>query len=180
MTQDIDGYTQKIDDLATLGLLGVNNSLAYRIHELERHFHHDEIWFGATATEDSLSPYTLVSGNNDFGAAVQLLQPSDTPFVVGMVRFDFHKIEVVDVDTASPYYIRIIWGSGTVGDAETARQYTTFPVTPTGIGANVSGAPVPFGCRRAVSGTDNVWAKCKNVTNLAEVDILCGIHEYQG
>lgn len=48
------------------------------------------------------------------------------------------------------------------------------------IDTNDTCAPVPFGCRRAVSGTDNVWAKCKNVTNLAEVDILCGIHEYQG
>jgi hypothetical protein len=30
---------EKIDNKATLGSLGTSNSLAYRVHEIERHLH---------------------------------------------------------------------------------------------------------------------------------------------
>lgn len=42
----VDGYTKKIDNLASNGLLGVSDSVAYRIHELEQHSHVAERWFG--------------------------------------------------------------------------------------------------------------------------------------
>ena len=55
---------QKIDNQATLGLLGTNNSLAYRVHEIEKHFHSPERWLGIlgaqTATDwadDTLTPF---------------------------------------------------------------------------------------------------------------------------
>ena len=175
----IVSYTKKIDDLATDGLLGTVNSLSYRVHEIEKHLHNREIWVGNGATEDSLTPYTLVSGNNDFGSEVLLLDVGDTPFQAGYVSYDPHMIEVVSVDTASTYLIRLIWGTGTVGAAETAKQYTTDPITPTGIGSNVSGAPIAIMSPRVAAGT-KLWAKCKNATNLAEVEILLGIHEYEG
>jgi len=40
----IDAETDKIDSAATLGLEGTSNSLAYRVMELERHFHNVERW----------------------------------------------------------------------------------------------------------------------------------------
>jgi hypothetical protein len=177
--QLIKGYTEKIDNAQTDGLEGVTNSLAYRVEELEKHIHNREKWFGNGAVEDSLTPYTLISGNNDFGQEVLLLDTGDTPVDNGYDFFDLHKVEIINVDTASSYLIRIIWGNGTVGEAETAKQYTTLSVTPSGVGSNVAGAPVPILCPRIPVGS-KVWAKCKNATNLAEIEILHGLHEYIG
>ena len=39
--------TDKIDKQATDGLAGTPNSLAYRVHEIEKHFHGEGSWFGA-------------------------------------------------------------------------------------------------------------------------------------
>jgi len=148
------------------------------IEVIDRHFHNREIWFGNGAVEDSLVPYTLVSGNNDFGSEVLILNSTDTPVDAGMIKFDPHKIEVVEVDTDSEYYLRIIWGSGTVGEAETAKQYSTFPVTPSGVGSNISGDPIDTKVKRINCGIDKVWMKCKNVSNLAEIYVQLGLHEY--
>ena len=46
-----DAETAKIDSLATNGLNGVNNSLAYRVHEIENHFHSVERWVGISADQ---------------------------------------------------------------------------------------------------------------------------------
>jgi len=39
----------KIDSAASKGLDGIVDSIAYRIHETERHMHSYERWFGAAA-----------------------------------------------------------------------------------------------------------------------------------
>ena len=40
----IDAETDKIDQAVTDGLAGTSNSLAYRVHEIEKHFHGREFW----------------------------------------------------------------------------------------------------------------------------------------
>jgi len=157
---------------------GLGQRILNQVEILERHHHGNEIWFGGGATEDSLTPYTLISGNNLFGTAVELLAPGDTPFVAGNTRFDPHRVLPMRIDDASLYLIRLIWDEVSAVAGEAARQYTTFPVFPTGIGANIDGTVADVICKRPSSGTDYLWAKCKNVTNLAEIDIIIGIHEY--
>lgn len=161
---------------------GIGGGLDQRIlrvaESTEQHHHNNEIWFGSGATEDSLTPYTLVSSDGAFGDPVELLAPGDTPFVAGNTRFDAHRVLPVAIDTGTLYLIRLIWDAVSVVAGESARQYTTVPVFPTGIGANIDGSVVDLLARRAYSGVDYLWAKCKNASNLAEVDIIVGIHEY--
>ena len=161
---------------------GIGGGLGQRILSLaeilENHHHNNEIWFGSGAVEDSLTPYTLVSSDGAFGVEVELLAPGDTPFVAGNTRFDTHRILPMRIDTGTLYLIRIIWDAVSAVAGEAARQYTTFPVFPTGIGANIDGTITDVLSKRPFSGVDYLWAKCKNVTNLAEVDIIPGIHEY--
>ena len=160
-------------------MIGNGSKMAQEVSEIEHHLHNNEIWFGSGATEDSLTPYTLISGNNLFGAAVQLLSPGDTPFVAGNTRFDPHRMLPIAIDTASLYLVRLIWDEVSAAAGEAARQYTTFPIFPTGIGANINGSIVNVISKRPHSGADYLWGKCKNVTNLAELDIIVGIHEYE-
>ena len=56
----------------------------------ESHFHNVEKWIGNGAVEDSLTGYTLTSGNNAFGTEVLLLDTGDTPIVAGKLYFDAH------------------------------------------------------------------------------------------
>ncbi len=162
--------------------MGIGGTLDKQILDeieiVEHHHHNIEIWFGDGAVEDSLTPYTLVSSDGAFGPAVELLAPGDTPFVAGNTKFDTHRILPERIDTATLYLIRFIWDPVSVIAGEAARRCSTVPVFPTGIGANVDGTVSEILSRRINSGVDYLWAKCKNASNLAEVDILVGIHEY--
>ena len=104
--------TDKIDKKATDGLEGTADSLAYRVHELERHFHNTEKWFGmalvpvgethvADRMSVSNSPFTLTAGNDDFGSWVQLLGSEDTPVIAGAVKFDAHNVLIVTTNSTN-------------------------------------------------------------------------------
>ena len=187
----IKAQTDKIDSLATDGLLGVNNSLAYRVHEIEKHFHNQECWRGKkaaqTATEwadDVLTPFQCISGNNDYGSdpddEALVLGVDDTPFILGRVKFDAHRIFIDDVSSSTLYKMRFIWGTGTMADAITAGQFSCIHLKFDGIGSTSASFPVDVKMPRLNSGVDKLWAQCWNVTDNATVDFLIGIHEYQG
>jgi len=145
--------------------------------EIEHHIHNKERWVGNGATEDSLTPYTLTSGNGVFGTETLILDTGDTPIQSGKRFFDFNKMEVISVSSATVYVIRIIYGTGTVAAAESAGQYTTLTMIATGIGANISGFPIEIRMPRLAVG-NKVWVKIKNATNLATITALFGLHEY--
>jgi len=156
------------------------NGLDEHMRELEvidNHLHNREIWFGNGAVEDSQVVYTIISGNGAYGSAVELLGASDTPVIAGMLKFDLHRVFIRSYSNNNPFYMRLIWGQGTVGDAETAKQYTTFPLQVPSAG-NRQGQAVPTLMKRRLAGLDTVWAKLKSGTNLASVELLFGVHEY--
>ena len=136
-----------------------------------------EVALGASITEDNLTGYTLTSGNNAFGAAVEILQAGSTPVIAGKTHFILTRIGATNVSVASPYLVRFIWGISDVATAEAAKQYTTFGMYPSGVGANVTGGAIVIPFPRLPAGT-KVWAKCKNATNEATVSFLVGIFEF--
>lgn len=145
--------------------------------EIEHHLHNVNRWFGSGAVEESLTPYTLTSGNGVYGSEVLILDTGDTPFQSGRRFFDLYEVHPESTSSATHYFVRIIYGSGTVADAEAAGQYTTASFNPTGVGtfagaesANVRNPRLPVGTK--------MWAKCKNATNLATIDVFFGLHEY--
>lgn len=154
----------------------------------DEHFHNRERWLGISGDQSGddwalaagLNPFVAVSGNGDFGAAAKVLGIDDTPIIAGNIRFDMHRIVIVDQENATPWILRIIWGSGTAADAESAGQYSDVMLM-----ANIAGPPVrpngvPVDVRmvRLTAGTDKVWMKAKNATNLDEIDFFVGVHEY--
>ncbi len=160
--------------------------------ELGRHVHNRERWFGLAAApsgtnfgdEATLLPYVAISGAGVFGAdandEANVIGTDDTPAIAGMTKYDIHRILVVTVDNVTPWVLRIVYGSGTMGDAEAAGQYTDVMV----IAVNVAG-PIEMGSPFNVlipkidCGVDKVWIRAKNATNNDEIDFFVGIHEYE-
>jgi hypothetical protein len=183
----------KIDSLAVDGLAGVSNSLAYKVHEIEKHFHSCEDWFGVADTPSGthfaddmtdhtlaapVDPFQIDAGNDVWGAWVQVFGTGDTPNRTDMVKFDLHKIQIVDSETANVHtFIQI--GSGASGAAAlSAGTYTTVAyLTPT---AQSSHGAINFMQSRVAVGTA-IWARCLAVaTNTMTIDFYLGLHEYAG
>ena len=185
----VDGYAEKIDDAATDGLAGVSNSLAYRTHEVERHFHSRERWLGAAVTPSgethvadnigtSKTAFRLDAGNNDWGAWVQTLGSSDTPVIFGSVKFDPHRVVITAVERANAvYFIQFAQGeSGAAALSTGAYSDTVIQLTNTA----PRGQPFVIQSRRIIAGT-KAWARCLCVgQNTGTIDFYFGIHEYEG
>ena len=180
----ISNETDKIDGAAVDGLSGVSNSLAYKLHEVEKHLHGRERWWGAVGAPDETNaiaatvtvPFVAVSGANAWGAAIPICGTADNPVLATHTLHDPHLVLVVDTDHATPYRIRFIYGTGTSAEAIIAVQWTeTMFITATGPFS--SGVPVELLHIRVAVGS-KLWAQVWNNTNGSEVDFFWGTHGY--
>ena len=178
----------KIDEEATNGLLGVNNSLAYRVHEAERHLHSYENWYEAAASVsgtnhvadrigDGGGAFQVDAGNDEWGNWVQILGLDDTPAIPGSVKFDLHRFEFSASEANAVYFFQIGFGiSGTA--AINANDYTEAVFKPAS--NQIDSGPVTVQSKRHSAGTF-VWARCKCPgENTATLDFYVGLHEYEG
>ena len=184
----ISAETDKIDAAASDGLAGVADSLAYRVNEIEKHFHNRERWWGAVAVPDETNaiaatvtvPFVATSGNNTWGAAIPVLGTDDDPTPGdGDTKFDIHRLLITDLDDETdPWRVRIIWGAGTSADAITAGQWTEIMVESNAVPGNrAGGQPVEVIMRREAVGT-KLWAQAWNNTDAEELSFFWGCHGY--
>lgn len=180
----------KLDSASVDGLTGASNSLAYKVHEIERHFHGRERWFGKlavqTATDwadNTLTPYVAISGNNDYGTdpndEALVLGTADTPAIAGMVRFDLHRVYVSASSVSALWKLQLIYGTGTMADAIAAGQYSTFMVRTT-TPASIQETPADVMMPRGTCGATQVWLRAWCATNNATISFFIGLHEYEG
>ncbi len=179
---------RKIDDLAVNGLSGVDDSLAYKVNEIEKHLHGYESWFGVAAVPTGThladrvgsgtdEPFQLDAGNDTWGAWVQLLGTDDTPARTGMLKYDPHQITVSNTERNATYFLQ--FGYGASGAAALAADtYTEVVFVP--ISNQVDSGPVQIMMNRADIDT-LLWARtwCRD-QNTATIDFYLGIHEYIG
>jgi len=175
----------KIDDQSTLGLLGTSNSLAYRVHEIEKHFHSIERWYGNNlagkmTTADNLTPWRMTANAsaNTYGTEIQLAAAgdvTDSDMGITVVRYDIHRLAVVESSANDQTYMLQCWaGSGAFGDAtlRTEIPYRT--------GGNAAEAQ-PIDCQMGrLRQTDKVWGRIKCEAGNATMDIIIGVHAYAG
>ena len=192
MTVIVNGvpYSGKIDSEATDGLAGVSNSLAYRVHEIERHVHNRERWWGALSSPSETNaieanvdrPFAATSGDDTWGTAIPICGTADEPVPApDNVKHDCHRILVSDLDSdTSPWRVRIIYGSGTSTAAISAGQWTEAPVMTNAVPGNrAGGSPVDIIMRRVNVGT-KLWAQSWNATNGEILSFFWGTHGYPG
>lgn len=180
----------KVDQQAVNGLTGVNNSLAYKVHEIERHCHSWERWFAAAAVpvgethvadriSDNQTPFQLDGGNDTWGAWVQILGSTDLPVAVDRVKFDPHKIVISDTEKLGKIHMLQIAFGATAAGALAAGDYTELVFVSSSAFATEA-PPVRLQTRRKNVDT-KVWARLLVVgENTGTIDFFYGIHEYEG
>lgn len=178
---------EKIDSSASGGLTGTSDSLAYRVHEIERHLHSGGRWFEKATTPsgeahvadrigDGAGSFQIDADNDDWGEWVQIFGSSDTPTVSGKTHFDPHEILIESTERIATYFIQFTRGdSGDAGLA--AGTYTELVI---GSDTNRFKGITRVQTGRAPAGS-KIWARCKCPgENTATLNFYIGIHEYEG
>ena len=170
-----NGNPSKIDNVATEGLDGTENSLAYRVGEIERHLHGRGYWFGKDPgdtflLEDGLTAWQLTAGSGEaYGDWVQL---SDGDEITAGEYWDPHLIHVKAASAASKlYYVQ--FGTGESGSQVVTGMVSFLPA------ATLRQASETVQSAR-IAVTSKVWARCKCETNAATIDFVVGGHVYEG
>jgi hypothetical protein len=184
------GFDRGFDTVATTGLLGTADSLAYRIAEIERHNHSWERWMCKATTPSgthfadriginagAIVPFELTAGNDTWGAWLQILGSGDTPVIPTMTKFDIHKWTTTTTDSITPWYIQI--GFGTSGaQAVTDNTFCSFVFVPASSSDRTT--PITLQTRRIAAGT-LAWARGWSVgANGKKASFMFGLHEYEG
>ena len=192
----IETYTQQIDNASVLGLLGTENSLAYKVHEMEKHIHNREFWFGEHETRslendcgqiNTMAPFQTDAGDGTqgdyilgWGNPVCVIGWNDLPVTSDGVKFDLHRIVVVDVQATADlvlHKVQIVYGRGTFAEALAAQQYTDLPPFIPLRGASFT--IMDFMMPRRYCGGDKVWVRhCVDGVDTATMDFFIGFHEY--
>ena len=166
--------------------------------EHDEHFHNIERWrgkkadqSGSTWSEDSLTPFTAISGANTYGAdhtgteaqidEASVLNTGDTPTITGNTEYDMREFLILETTSTTPWKLRIVYGSGTRADAVTAGQYTEMCLLALAdANPNVEqGTPINITLVRLRCGIDKIWVEAWNATDNAVISFLVGIHEYK-
>jgi len=95
---------RKIDALAVDGLSGVANSLAYKVHEIEKHFHNDGKIYGNTSNAmaaDVPIVFTVTGGDNAWGTELLLTDGTVIGGGSGTTKFDLHRMYITAATAAN-------------------------------------------------------------------------------
>lgn len=186
--------TNKIDNEAVDGLSGVNNSLAYKVHEIEKHFHNYERWFGPAAAPDGdnaaallgdqagevLTSFQVTSGaSSTFGTALQVWGATDESMLPAQVKFDVHHIRFTDVQTdKQEWIIRLIQGTS-AAQGVIDGTYSDRPFFIEKTDKNTATSAIMMG--RSSAG-DKLWLQALQYTtaDARTLDFQIGVHGYAG
>jgi hypothetical protein len=155
---------------------------------IENHLHNYEKWFGAfSGVADELHvaermgggilPFTLTSGNDDFGSWVQVFGSTDTPIVQDKTHFDFHRCLITGTNSTATFIIQIVSGeSSEIADKLTAEDFNEFPYISSS-NSNDSGISEVIDKRCAVG--EKIWMRaCCIGQDAKTISLYNGIHEY--
>jgi len=156
----------------------------------EEHVHHKVRWYGKKAVQDATHwavpldtglalLFRAISGAGVYGADLndeaQVFGSADT-LEPGDVTGDFNEILIVANTSSTLYLSRIIWGTGTMAEAITAKQYSewTFFRGNADNVRKVKITPTPL-----IPVSYKIWLQCMNATDNATMDFVVGVHGYK-
>jgi hypothetical protein len=144
-----------------------------------------ERWFGISTDQsgndwaaDRLVPFVVASGNGIYGTEIKVIGPADTPNFTGSTDFILHRLLVVGVDHIAEYKMRIVYGDSTFAAAIAADQFTEVMVKfDPALPVQTAGIPIKTDIPQIRLNT-KIWADCKNVNDLSEVDFYVALREF--
>jgi len=192
---------KKIDRVAVDGLLGVSNSLAYKVHEIEKHLHSGGRWWGSndavgdSPAEQGLLPFIVVASDTvaTFGDAVEIMDGTeDWEYGEIIAKFDPHEIFITEIGKAPLVWkMRVAnsaWNGTThtyanMAEAVAANKFSDvlFKIDAT----NFDGFPFAFQSGRINIGS-KLWCQVMNSSTSADsvasrtVKFYIGSHGYSG
>ena len=125
----------KIDNEAVLGLLGTNNSLAYKVHEIEKHFHNAQQIYGMTANTMArlaTTGFAVVGGNNAWGTELQLHNGTVVEAGSATKKFDFNTLYITAVNQANKATVLEFFSASEGAAVNCTMQNAGDTITPTG------------------------------------------------
>lgn len=177
----IKDATDKIDADAVDGLSGTNNSLAYKVHEIEKHFHNSAQWFGKDSGDnllnrDSVTPWALVAGTSQaYGTEVQLSDGTEIESGSATKKFDLHEVLIVDNDASNAvttYKIQFWYGTGLFAAATLLTECVcSFYSVSDNHGVIVMVCP-------RITCNNKLWARVKCSVNSKSLSFIMGFHTY--
>ncbi len=178
-----------LDTTPLKGADATYHSLSSQVEFISHHLHRKTRGMGVavapsgeTNIADMISaggvtPFTLTSGNNDYGAWTQIMGSNDTPLHTGGLFFDIAEIAVTAVNDNAFYVMQISWGeSANLAAQITAGNYSEFPIKRDSAAVQTAKEtlamiPLPAGTK--------VWARLFCIgQNAKTASFYFGVHEY--
>ena len=125
-----------------------------------------------------VAPFQIDAGNDTWSSWLQVVGSSDTPVQTGMVKFDFHELEIVAREKNNVTYKFQIGCDASGADAITNENVSEIMYFSGG--AQAAGGPISVMMKRYNAGTKcwvRVWADNEST---ATIDFFIGLHEYVG
>lgn len=166
-----------------------NVKLLQEVYEIEHHLHNREKWLGLAGTPaaethradrvgGATAPFVLTSGDNTFGAWIQIMGSEDTPVESGKTLFDAHRLLVTGSNSVLPFVVQIVSGeSAAIAAKITAEEFTElmYIASSNSLDSGIEDIltnRVPIGTK--------VWARAACIgANGTTISLYYGIHEYE-
>jgi hypothetical protein len=171
---------QKIDQKPISGLLGVVNSLGYKVSEIEKHIHNSEQWYGKNSIDgfldrDSITSWQIVANAvaGTYGAEVQISDGTEVEGGSSVKKLDLHRlfIETTNVNDQT-YKIQFWYGTGLFG---AATLLTEFPFR--AAAASERSSPIDIISNR-IACNNKIWARCMCSSGGKTINFIVGVHTY--
>lgn len=169
----------KIDNKAVNGLNltagGVANSLAYKVHEIEKHFHNSEYWYGDGGSNDfadNLTEWVIQAAGSANVYGTEELIHSGADLGIG-AKLDVHRILVTAATASKVYKFKLHYGTGTFAASTFLTEVVGF------FPATGKSGPIEMICPR-IDYTNKIWAVVKCEQASQNFTFLIGAHGYVG
>ena len=179
-------HTGEVDNLTSI--YSYIKAIYDEVFDINSNLHNSEYWLGAAAVPNgeihvadlvgaSISPFALLSGNDDWGNWVQVLGSSDSPIKTDSEEIDAHRVMGTTTDSTSPFFVQFVIGeSADIAAKIAAKQYTEFGYI---AATNANDAGITNILTFDMDVGTKVWARCICIgQNAKTINFYVGVHEH--
>ncbi len=174
--------TEKIDNIASDGISGVQGSLAYTLATLSEHTFNALQWHGKDAGDDlmnrdSVSSWSVTAGTSQaYGTEVQISDGTEIEDGDPAKYYDLHRILITtnDAVAATTFKIEFWYGTGLFANSTLLTECVAEFSSPSDNTSSIELSSPRIMCN------NNLWARVKASVNSKSLTFIIGLHVYTG